>query len=682
MKNLSEVALSYRNAELSVIPVQSDKRPATPSWAPFQKRLPTPKEVCNWFGNGTGHGVALVCGIGNLEVLDFDFEAESLEQWAVEVEERSPGLYDKLLLEKSPHGAHVIYRCVSPIPGNMKLARKGIEVQGPGKHEYKGKTLKSVSVNGRHYIVPELIETRGSGGYCVVFPSKGYVLQRGSFLDLPVISEGERNILIEAARACNRWTSPNEVKKGYQAPRNKKDLLPGEDYDLRGNVRLLLQKHGWKPCNIGSDGREHWTRPGKAQGTSATLTENRVFHVFSSNATPFQPGESYGPFGTFAILECGGDLSEAAKTLNRQGYGSIKTPNHGVSQRSNSAPTMADLREYVDLCLVPGQKITVDEICRGLSCYRREDRKAVYANIGRLCKEGILKKDDYRHGGYRRVIDIVEYDLSGDIGEKDISFNVKLPLDLENFIRMKPDQVLQVSGRYDAGKSSLLFQIEADNYHNHKIVHILSDEWSLNAIKERMDALKIPRPHKNIKVVPMQPGYEDMIPAGRCIVLIDYIRADQNPFETDAQIQRILKNLDGGIAIFATQKHPGLDRPVGGQFAVHASHHIVMLDRWKSVFTCKIYRTKSEKNMEGYFKTFKIDETKRLSPCMTDWKPGGIKWERDQKGKDSNDSRDNKDNRDNVSNVVNRGGPPVKKERKERTKEKKESFLPIVRGEL
>ncbi|PXF58874.1 MAG: hypothetical protein C4B58_05300 [Deltaproteobacteria bacterium] len=323
---------------------------------------------------------------------------------------------------------------------------------------------------------------------------------------------------------------------------------------------------------------------------------------------------------------------------------------------SHTTLSMADLREYIDLCVVPGQKITVDEICRGLACYKRNERKILYKNITRLCSEGILKKDDYKHGGYRRAIGIEPYNLGGAISEDDLIFNISLPLGLHNLLDLKTDQLLQASGRYDAGKSSFLFQVMADNYQDHKITLIVSEEWSLNAIKERMDVLGIPRPHKNIKVIPMRPGYEDMIPSGPCIVLIDYIRADRNPFETDAQIQRILKNLKGGVAIFATQKHPGLDRPVGGQFAVHASHHIVLLDKWKELFTCKIYRTKKDRNLEGFYKTFKIDNQKRLYPIMENWRQGGIKWDHEPKTNDGNDGNDGK------MNAVKRGGPYIYKE--------------------
>jgi hypothetical protein len=109
---------------------------------------------------------------------------------------------------------------------------------------------------------------------------------------------------------------------------------------------------------------------------------------------------------------------------------------------------------------------------------------------------------------------------------------------------------------------------------------------------------------------------------------------------------------------------------VGGQFAVHASHHIVLLDRWKESYTVKIYRSKNQKNFEGYFKTFKLDSNFRLYPIMQDWKQGEIRWDRDQK---TNDTKDTIDTKDTKTDGVKSGGPRVDKDKykeKERIKEK------------
>jgi hypothetical protein len=628
---MRDTAKKYLGAGLSVIPTGPDKLPLLSTWKPYQNRLPTETEAGKWFKNAAN--IAVICGAvsGNLEGIDFDNNAAALGEWSKLIEEKAPGLFGKLVFQKTPHGAHVFYRCQSPIPGNLKLAMLN-------KNEV-------------------LIETRGEGGYILMSPSKGYELKQGDFTRLSVLTPEERNILIESARELNQYFKPQNTQKGTQASTSPSELLPGQDYDERADIRALLLKHGWTQGGTGQDGRERWVRPGKGKGYSATLTDGKIFYVFSSNGEPFETGKGYGPFGVYTILEHGGDFRAATRALSAQGYGTQRSK--GPESKTRTAgPSMADLREYIDFNVVPGQKITTDEICRGLACYKREEKKIVYKNITRLCVEGILIKDDYLHGGYRRVTEIDEFDLSGDITEDEILFNIKLPLDLHNLIKIKPSQLLQVSGRYDSCKSSLLFQIMGDNYREHKIIYIVSEEWSLSAIKERMDILGIPRPHQNIKVVPMKPGYEDAIPAGRCIAIIDYIRADENPYQTDAQIQRVLKRLSGGIAIFATQKHPGLDKPVGGQFAIHACHHIIMLDKWKELFICKIFRSKNEKNLEGYFKTFKLSKDKRLTPCMDQWKPGQIIFNKDRK------SNDGIDGIDGNFDAVKPGGPHtlIKKE--------------------
>lgn len=96
---------------------------------------------------------------------------------------------------------------------------------------------------------------------------------------------------------------------------------PGDDYNERGDVREVLKKHEWKPKPGKVAGnREHWTRPGKKFGTSGTLTDGKVFYVFSS-AAGLESDRGYGPFSLFCHLEHNGDVTAAVKDLVSQGYG-------------------------------------------------------------------------------------------------------------------------------------------------------------------------------------------------------------------------------------------------------------------------------------------------------------------------------------------------------------------------
>jgi hypothetical protein len=650
MAPLSKIAIQLTESALSIIPTNADKTPAVPEWTSYQKKIADHKQVKSWFSHK--RNIAVIAGkvSGNLEILDFDCQAEALERWTKHVIETSLGLVEKLILERSPKGVHVVYRCPEVvIPGNTKLARKYIEVEGRGEHPYRGKTFQAQRLNGKWCITPEVIETRGEGGYCLIYPSKGYQLKQGDFLSIPTITSEERDTLIEAARACNEWTPPQDVNKGYRAKQGEK--LPGEDFDDRGDLRGLLEKHGWTSQGHSNDDRELWLRPGKTKGTSATLTDGKIFYVFSSNGLPFETDKAYGPFAVYATLEHNGDLKEATKALAAQGYGDGPT---------KDTPSMSDLKLYMDFNIDPGQFFTAEEVCKGLGAYGREQKKAVYRDLSRLVQKGEIKKDKYKHGGFRRVLDLHGYDLGGEIGAINL-FNLELPLDLHNLVSIEPNQLVAISGRYDAGKSAFLFHAMALNYKFRKIIHFSSPEWHLNAIKKRLDELGIPRPHSNVMCYPMQEGYEDLIPPEPCITLVDYIRTNDSPYEIDRQFHRIFQNLQGGVCIAAIQKHPGIDRPTGGQFAIHASHHVVLLDKLKdSGYICKIFKTKSERDLEGLYRTFGFKEGRRLTPYMKGWKKGNIKFNKE------NDINDIK------KGDGKRGGPHIKKEREKKGAKKRE----------
>ena len=140
-QQLIEVATNYLAAGLCVLPaVRAEKRPALRGWKAFQSRLPSQRQLQQWFGNGTD-GLCVVAGTvsGNLELIDFDREADQFDAWAAMVPE---DLLSRLVIERSQSGGrHVVYRSIAPICGNMKLSQ--------GQRDGK---------------VVTLIETRGEGG--------------------------------------------------------------------------------------------------------------------------------------------------------------------------------------------------------------------------------------------------------------------------------------------------------------------------------------------------------------------------------------------------------------------------------------------------------------------------------------------------------------------------------------
>ncbi|MEX2387672.1 MAG: hypothetical protein WD534_07330, partial [Phycisphaeraceae bacterium] len=243
-------------------------------------------------------------------------------------------------------GYHVIYRCQVPVCGNLKLAQR-----------HDGDKVVT------------LIETRGEGGLFLCAPTMGYILGHGDLRDPPVLTEAERDLLLQAAWELNEYLPPvvngprtstmsgtigqvgassaengrmsadmahsadcpsDNGMVGQRMPMSvgpcgslaENADRPGDDFNIRGDVRAVLEQHGWVRTKGGEN--EYWRRPGKESGWSATLKEcsgGRVFYVFSANAAPFASNRAYSPFSVYALLHHGGDFEQAARSLRQLGYG-------------------------------------------------------------------------------------------------------------------------------------------------------------------------------------------------------------------------------------------------------------------------------------------------------------------------------------------------------------------------
>lgn len=186
--------------------------------------------------------------------------------------------------------------------------------------------------NGRHLVFQhpggkcagELapgIDVKGDGGYIVVAPSIHVSGRRYHWRDGHGPQEREPAALPGWLRLllCPEW-KPDELP----LPAGNR---PGDDFNRRGDVREVLVAHGWRRCREGEN--EHWTRPGKSDGTSATLRDG-VFYVFTSNAPPFESNRAYSPFSVFALLDCSGDFERAARELGRRGFGAATSSRRAV----------------------------------------------------------------------------------------------------------------------------------------------------------------------------------------------------------------------------------------------------------------------------------------------------------------------------------------------------------------
>lgn len=321
-----DTARAYVAAGLSVIPIKTDgsKAPDLPAWRDYMHRLPTDQELTDWFG-GELRGIGIIGGeiSGRLEMLDFDQAGLAIDFQDVCRDAGIAAIFQKCVISKTPRNGHHAYYRVEGATGCQKLAHAVTEVS-----EDDDASVKPRLIGGKWYRVETLIETKGEGGYVIAPPTpkechklnRPYRLVHGSFDNIPVLTTGERDALHGIARTFGHPIPevPARPRPSIYAPQ-RTGLSPGDDFAQRGDIEGLLRMHGWTP--VGGDG---WARPGKTTGRSATYglgDDGRLMHVFSSNAHPFEAGETYSPLAIYAMLEHSGDLRAAARQLAADGYG-------------------------------------------------------------------------------------------------------------------------------------------------------------------------------------------------------------------------------------------------------------------------------------------------------------------------------------------------------------------------
>lgn len=314
-KKLHHAAQIFLENGLSVFPTKKDKSPAVPSWKKFQKS-PMPVDKIKDYFNGHGQ-MAVITGNG-LEMIDIDdrhlfndFQGYLLAE----------GLQNKVLLEKSPNGYHVVYKFEGESKGNLKLAMGWEEVDEAGEYEWNDRTtLKARDINGKWIVSPCLIETRGTGGYFLCAPSEGYHVIEGAWGSLKPLTSKERDLILEIGRRFDKrpTTAQTTESEPYDEDLKLKIRRPGDLFneEWETTASQVLEEAGW--IRVASTPKSTtWRRPGKKKGVSGELHNDGLFHCYSTSVPELETeSKQYTAFSLLVALKFEGDYGAAAAWIN------------------------------------------------------------------------------------------------------------------------------------------------------------------------------------------------------------------------------------------------------------------------------------------------------------------------------------------------------------------------------
>lgn len=149
----------------------------------------------------------------------------------------------------------------------------------------------------------------------------------------------------------------------FHSPSTGSGHQPGDDYDKLDEWKTVLKNKGWVEWMA-----DHWRRPGKTSGNSATWnkckTPNR-FYCFSSDAPPFLHNKMYRPWAIYTLLEHNGAFHDAARALGLRGMGQPPKSRQEqnldrVAGEKNHPPVLTAARPIFTLTVpLPGDPTTI-----------------------------------------------------------------------------------------------------------------------------------------------------------------------------------------------------------------------------------------------------------------------------------------------------------------------------------
>ncbi|MGI8486588.1 MAG: hypothetical protein ACR2OU_20310, partial [Thermomicrobiales bacterium] len=332
-ETILDTALACRAAGIQAVPIREDgsKTADNPTGEPAKDASVSPYKwgplKTNWmpdhhfeqaFGRESQRtGIGIVTGYGDNPVQMLEFEdRETFELVRDTAEAAGFDLFAKVFgqhgyVDTSPGGGvHGYFQC-REIGGNTKLAGRPY-VDENGKHK-------------EHV----LIETRERYGLAIIAPSHGtvhpsgkpYINISGEPETIPALTPEERQELY----AFLRLFDERPVKESGTATKGEATIngaRPGDDYNLKATeetFRKLLADWEWL---FERGGVWYLRRPGKDRGISATWNHggHGMLKNFTSS-TSLEPEKMYRAFSLLAQLEYGGNYSECAKALFKDGFG-------------------------------------------------------------------------------------------------------------------------------------------------------------------------------------------------------------------------------------------------------------------------------------------------------------------------------------------------------------------------
>lgn len=563
--DLYRTAKSYKDKGFSIIPIRpGDKKPLI-KWEKYQKEIASDEQLEQWFTQWPRANLAVVTGsISGFCVVDIDSNKADIAFLS---------LIDK--------------ECIGPVA----------TTPSGGKHYY---FLDQGLGNATGIMLN--VDFRGEGGYVLVPPSiidgipygwdKGF--NREALNRLP----NSISTLISSSRT--RAREGGGIQMTDEVTSKPKDI---EQYSVPTKPK---EKYAWggDPGSVTSRDQAV-TEPGRAV-TSVTRDVKILFTKGYRDETLFHIANylNRGGMGEGSIGKVIDQLAKSCqppfslKEASEKVQSAIKHKDRG--ERS----WQGEIEEWVNDTT---GWWTYQELDRDLKIESKQERTARRKVIQRLVENSIIQKHPTKSNMCRKIdLQMEAIDLSVDPGPGE---NLVLPLGLSEIVKIYPGNIIIFAGEPNAGKTTLLLNILADNITKYKCTFFSSAEGS-EELALRVRAFEDIDWHTiadNADLYERSGNFADVIIPGRGnLNIIDYLEIHEDHYKIGAWINDIHRKLRGAICVIALQKRSKVEHGIGGEVSLEKPRLYCSVTRGKlKILKAKIFKN-PKFNPNGYSKTFNL----------------------------------------------------------------------------
>ena len=199
-----------------------------------------------------------------------------------------------------------------------------------------------------------------------------------------------------------------------------------------------------------------------------------------------------------------------------------------------------------------------------LQAATRLEKRAINAELQRLCKEGKIERYGEKKGMYRVVTQITEFEDFK--GADDSPLEIRLPFGFEKYVEIYPGDLITFQGVRNVGKTAIALELIRLNMKKHKVFYF-SRETQKHVLKRRLrKAEGLSLEDWEFKFLSNIGSYVDILQPD-AINIIDYLEATEGEFyKLPSVLADIHQHLKGNaIAIVMLQKRTKLAHAVGGE---------------------------------------------------------------------------------------------------------------------